>query len=72
MNVLEFALQLEADGKAYYQKLAAGSDSKELRNLFTLLAESEQSHFDALLARNNETSSVGFDSQILEKAKNVF
>ena len=72
MNVLDFALQLEADGKAYYEKLAAGSDSKELRNLFTLLAEAEQTHYDALVARKNETAYAGIDSQILERAKNIF
>jgi rubrerythrin len=72
MNVLDFALQLEADGKAYYEKLAAGCDSKELTNLFTLLAEAEQAHLDALLARKNEMSYAGVDSQILEQAKNIF
>ena len=72
MKVLDFALQLEADGKAYYEKLAAGSDSRELRNLFTLLAEAEQTHYDALLARKNEKPSALAESQILEKAKNIF
>jgi rubrerythrin len=72
MNVLDFALQLEADGKAYYERLAEGCDSKELKNLFSLLAEAEQSHYQALLARKNETSATGVDSQILEKAKNIF
>jgi rubrerythrin len=72
MNVIDFALQLEADGKAYYEKLARGTDSKELRNLFTLLAEAEQAHYDALLARKNRTAGAAVDSQILEKAKNIF
>jgi len=72
MNVLDFALKLEADGKAYYEKLAADCDSKELRNLFILLAEAEQTHYDALLARKHETASAGVESQILEKAKNIF
>jgi len=72
MNILDFALKLEADGKAYYEKLAAESDSKELKNLFTLLAEAEQNHYDALLARKNETAFAGVESGILEKAKNLF
>ena len=72
MKVLDFALQLEADGKEYYERLAAGSDSRELRNLFTLLAEAEQSHYDVLLARKNQTPSAGVDSKILEQAKNIF
>jgi rubrerythrin len=72
MNVLDFALQLEADGKAYYEKLAAGSDSRELRTLFTLLAEAEQTHYQALLTRKNEISGIGGDSQIMQRAKNIF
>ena len=72
MNVLDFALKMEADGKAYYEKLAAESSSKELNNLFTLLAEAEQTHFDALQARKNETAFAQADSQLLEKAKNIF
>lgn len=72
MNVLEFALKLEADGKAYYQKLAAECDSKELKNLFTLLADSEQTHYDALQARKNQTSFAVMESDILEQAKNIF
>ena len=72
MNVLDFALQLEADGKAYYEKLAAGCDSKELTHLFTLLAEAEQTHYDALLARKNEMIYPEVESQLLEKAKNIF
>ena len=72
MNVLDFAMKMEADGRAYYEKLAADSDDKELRNLFTLLAEAEQSHYDALLARKNETAFAGVESRVLERAKNIF
>jgi rubrerythrin len=72
MNVLDFALKMEADGKAYYEKLAAESDSKELKNLFTLLAEAEQTHYDALLARKNEAAFARVESGILEQSKNIF
>ena len=63
---------MEADGRTYYEKLAAGSDSKELRHLFTLLAEAEQAHYDALLARKSERSSALVESSILDQAKNIF
>jgi len=72
MKVLDFALKLEADGKAYYEKLAAECNSHELKSLFTLLAEAEQTHYDALLARKNETDFAGSESHLLEKAKNIF
>jgi len=72
MNVLDFALQMEADGKAYYEKLAAESGSKELQNLFTLLAEAEQVHFDALMARKKEAAFTGVESSLLDEARNIF
>jgi rubrerythrin len=72
MNVLDFALKLEADGKAYYENLAEASESRELKNLFTLLAEAEQAHYEALLARKSHRSSSAVESQILEQAKNIF
>jgi len=72
MNVLDFAMKMEADGKAYYEKLAAESDEKELKNLFTLLAEAEQSHFDALKARKEEIAFARAESTVLEESKNIF
>lgn len=72
MNVLDFAMKMEADGKAYYEKLAAESDGKDLKNLFNLLAQAEQTHYDALLARKNDAAFAGIESGILEQAKNIF
>jgi rubrerythrin len=72
MNILDFALQMEADGKAYYEKLVIESASKEMKNLFSLLADAEQSHYDALLARKNEVAFAKADSQLLEQAQNIF
>jgi rubrerythrin len=72
MKVLDYALKMEADGKTYYEKLAADSDSAELTNLFTMLAEAEQTHYEALLARKKEKAFAKVESQILEQAKNIF
>lgn len=72
MNVLDFALKMEADGKVYYEKLAAASDNKELKNLFTLLAQAEQTHYDALQARKGEAAYAHVESGVLERAKNIF
>lgn len=72
MKIIEYALQLEADGKAYYERLAAEAVSAELKTLFTLLAEAEQAHYDALKARRAEPFLVGAESPIVEQAKNIF
>ena len=72
MKVLDFAMQMEADGKAYYEKLAAESDAKDLRNLFNLLAQAEQTHYDALLARKSDAAFAMAESDLLAQAKNIF
>ena len=72
MNVLDFAMKMEADGKAYYEKLAAECDDRELKNLFVLLAEAEQTHYDALQARKQEKAFAAVESRVLERAKNIF
>ena len=72
MNVLDYAMQMEADGKAYYERLAEETESKEIRNLFTLLAEAEQAHFDALMARKNEAAFAQVESSLLDDARNIF
>ncbi|GFO69731.1 ferritin [Geomonas limicola] len=71
MNLIDYALQMEADGRDYYHRLAAETDSRELRTLFTLLAEAEQAHYDALKERRVELGG-GEGSGIVEQAKNIF
>jgi rubrerythrin len=46
MNVFDFAMQMETDGKAYYEKLARQTDQTGLKTIFTRLAEDEQKHFE--------------------------
>ena len=46
MNVFDFALKMEVDGKAYYEKLAKKTDQPGLKTIFTRLAEDEQKHYD--------------------------
>jgi rubrerythrin len=69
---LEIALRLEESGKAYYETLAAGCASAELGRLFSLLARSEQVHYDALRTLSIESLSVQPDNQLLEQARHLF
>lgn len=72
MNVFDFALKMEVDGKSYYEKLAAATSVAELKNIFTLLAESEQDHHDQLLAMKNSLPAEMAESKALDSVKNVF
>ena len=45
MNVYDFALKMELDGKAYYQQLAGKTSLAGLKNIFLQLAADEQKHY---------------------------
>jgi rubrerythrin len=48
MNVFETALQNELEVKAHYEKLARETSQPGVAKIFTLLAEDEQKHYDAI------------------------
>lgn len=72
MNLFDFALKMEADGKVYYEKLAAETPIPEFRNIFSLLAAAEQGHHDAIQALKNGTDAIKAESKVLDHAKNIF
>jgi rubrerythrin len=49
MNIFDCAIKMEEEARIYYEKLAADTAVPELKDLFTMLAESEQEHRDALV-----------------------
>ena len=46
MDILEFAMQMELDGKAFYEKGAEAAKSPELKKILQTLAEEEQRHYN--------------------------
>ncbi len=73
MNVFDFAIKMEEDGKAYYEQLASQTSLPGLRTIFTRLAEDEQKHYE--LFQELKTSGTVADMQdtnIVAEAKNVF
>ncbi|MBK5275531.1 MAG: ferritin family protein [Desulfuromonadales bacterium] len=72
MNILDFAMKMEQDGKAYYEKLAAETTVSGLKSIFTSLAADEQKHFEVIRAIKAGTNLKMADSMVLEKAKNLF
>jgi rubrerythrin len=72
MNVFDFAMQMEMDGKAHYEKLAAGTPIVGLRTIFGRLAADEQKHYDTIQAMKAGGSGAMADSTVLDEAKNVF
>ena len=73
MNIFDFAIKMEQDGKAYYEKLAKNATLPGLQTIFTRLAEDEQKHYDIFLAlKGGEKNLAMADSTSLEFAKNIF
>jgi len=72
MNVFDFASQMELDGKAYYEKLAAETPVAGLKTIFTRLAEDEQKHYKAIQDIKAAVKGTMADTTVLEEAKNVF
>jgi len=73
MDVFDYAMQVEADGKAYYEKLAGQTSVPGLKTIFTGLAEDEQKHYEIFqqLKMRGGTPTMQ-DSTILAQSKNVF
>lgn len=73
MNVLDFAMQMEVDGKAYYEKLAGQAILPGLRAIFTRLAEDEHKHFEIFQSlRSGDRVTVMQESTALADARNIF
>lgn len=72
MNIFDFAMKMELDGKAYYEKLAAETTVGGLKSIFTSLAADEQKHYETILVMKTGANLKMADTTVLEKAKNLF
>src|ERR1700674_850084 len=72
MNIFDFALKMEEDGKAFYEKLAAETKVHELKMIFSMLASAEEEHHEALDVMKKNIPPDKADSKVLENARNIF
>jgi len=73
MNVFEFAMTMEKDGKAYYEKLAKETLLPGLKTIFTQLAEDEQKHYEIFQElKSGKKVSARPESKALDNAKKIF
>lgn len=73
MNILDFAMQMEEDGKAYYEKMAGQTEHPGLKTIFKQLARDEQKHYEIFQALKASGSTPEMqDTDIIEESKNVF
>lgn len=73
MNVFDFAMKMEMDGKAYYERLARQASLAGLQTIFTRLAEDEQKHYEIFQAlRTSDKVPTMPESTALADARNIF
>ncbi|UCG60313.1 MAG: ferritin family protein [Candidatus Zixiibacteriota bacterium] len=77
MNIFDFAMQMELDGKAFYEKMARDTADAELKKVLIMLAEEENKHYHIFKKlREGEvpgTEGVGSaHSETLSAVKNIF
>ena len=72
MNIFDCAIKMEEEARKFYEKLAADATDPELKNLFTLLAESEQEHHDALLKIKEDIDPLNVKFKVLQGAACLF
>jgi len=72
MDIFEFAMNMELDGKTYYEKLAAETAVTGLKTIFASLAADEQKHYETIKSIKSGTNPEMADSTVHDKAKNLF
>lgn len=75
MNIFEYAMKMEMDGKSFYEEHAAKVNSPELKRILLELANDEQKHYNLFKAMRDgkaATYDEGSKTTILTSVKNVF
>ena len=72
MNVFDFAMKMELQGKTCYETLAASTKVPGLKTIFTGLAEDEQKHYEIFRGLKEGKTWTMTDSHALDHAKTVF
>jgi len=77
MDIIEFAMKMEQDGKAYYENLAAGTTDSELKKVLEQLAEEEGRHYEYFRRLKSDPDDLSggkalMGSETLARVKNIF
>jgi len=75
MNAFEYAMNMELDGKKYFEEQAQKMTEPALKRIFEELANDEERHyqiFKAMASGKNPEYEEAFKTSILATAKNIF
>jgi rubrerythrin len=76
-DIFKFAMKMEMDGKAYYEKHALRTDDPRLKEILSTLAEEEQRHFEVFRSLMNDAGDTAAGEKLtggetLKKVQNIF
>ena len=71
MDIFEFAMQMELDGRNFYLELAGKADDQGLQSILEMLAADEMKHYNILQDMKIKKPSMA-KTEVLDNAKNVF
>ncbi len=72
MNIIDYALQTEKDGEAYYRDLAAKTDDFGVKSVFDLLADAEAEHYRVFMQMKREHPVSMDNARPIAKIKTLF
>ncbi len=73
MDIYKYAMQMELDGRHFYLDLAEKTDNKGLKNILTMMADSEAKHYNVILSmQKNDKIPYSADTEVLTNVKNIF
>lgn len=72
MNIIDYALQTEKEGEAYYRELAAEADNLSVKRVFELLADAEAEHYQIFMQMKQDQPVTISDNQHISTIKTMF
>ncbi|MHC4140207.1 MAG: ferritin-like domain-containing protein [Planctomycetota bacterium] len=73
MDIYKYAMQMELDGRHFYLDLAKKTNNTGIKNILTMMADSEAKHYNIILSmQKNDKTQYSADSEELAKVKNIF
>lgn len=71
MDIFEYAMDLEEEGRKYYLELADQAPHQGMKRIFERLAEDEQKHYNVIKEMEKEHPPVE-ETEVLRESKNIF
>lgn len=73
MDIYKYAMQMEVDGRDFYLDMMKKTNNKGLKNILTMMADSEAKHYNVILdMQKNDKTEFSADTEVLTNVKNIF